>query len=81
MKIVCTNCQKPLSIDESKLPVDREVSFPCPACKTQLTVDRRHLEAAGVAARPQTAATAEAHRQEEEHEGFGAKALLVAPRS
>ncbi len=79
MKIVCTNCQKPLSIDETKLPADREVSFPCPACKTQLTVDRRHPEggrAAAVPARP-PASAAEAHKQEEEHEGFGAKALLV----
>jgi hypothetical protein len=79
MKIVCTNCQKPLSIDESKLPADREVSFPCPACKTQLTVDRRQLEAGGgaTAARPQAAAPAEAHKHDEEHDGFGAKALLV----
>src|SRR5215470_6842825 len=77
MKIVCTTCQKPLSIDESKLPTDREVTFPCPACKMPVTVDRRHPEGAGAAARPQTAAPAEAARHEDDHEGFGARALLV----
>ncbi len=41
IKIICTSCQKPLSLDETKLPM-KEVSFPCPACKTRLSVDRRH---------------------------------------
>ena len=36
IKIVCTSCQKPLSLDETKLPM-KEVSFPCPVCKTKLT--------------------------------------------
>ena len=43
IKIVCTSCQKPLSLDETKLPM-KEVSFPCPVCKTKLSVDRRTLE-------------------------------------
>jgi len=47
IKIVCTSCHKPLSLDETKLPM-KEVSFPCPACKTKLTVDRRTLDAAPV---------------------------------
>lgn len=42
IKITCTSCRKPLSIDETKLP-NKEVAFPCPACKTKLTVDRRTL--------------------------------------
>src|SRR5207253_8313939 len=75
IKIVCTSCQKPLSLDETKLPM-KEVSFPCPVCKTKLTVDRRNLNAA-----PAPAAPAEisppAPSGEEEEEGFGAKALLV----
>ncbi|HET7711029.1 MAG TPA: hypothetical protein VFL80_03785, partial [Thermoanaerobaculia bacterium] len=49
IKIVCTSCQKPLSLDETKLPM-KEVSFPCPACKTKLTVDRRTLEGPAVEA-------------------------------
>lgn len=40
--ISCESCRKPLSIDESKLPM-QEVSFPCPVCRARLTVDRRTL--------------------------------------
>lgn len=40
--IHCSSCRKPLSIDETKLPM-QEVSFPCPACSRKLTVDRRGL--------------------------------------
>jgi|GEM_PF-461128 len=49
IRIVCTSCQKPLSIDESKLPM-KEVTFPCPVCKARLSVDRRSLEATHPAA-------------------------------
>ncbi len=73
IKIVCTSCQKPLSLDETKLPM-KEVTFPCPACKTKLTVDRRKLEApAASAASPAGGGPAAT----EEDEGFGAKALIV----
>jgi hypothetical protein len=40
--ITCNSCHKPLSIDETKLPM-KEVSFPCPVCGERLTVDRRTL--------------------------------------
>jgi hypothetical protein len=73
IKITCTSCQKPLSLDESKLPM-KEVSFPCPVCKTKLTVDRRNLEMASAAAAPGDDAPAAAP---EEEEGFGAKALII----
>jgi hypothetical protein len=43
VKIICSACSKALSIDESKLPM-KEVSFPCPLCKTKLSIDRRNLE-------------------------------------
>ena len=72
IKIVCTSCQKPLSLDETKLPM-KEVSFPCPVCKTKLTVDRRNLEMGAAAAPPQQVAPETA----EDGEGFGAKALIV----
>jgi hypothetical protein len=74
IKITCTSCQKPLSLDETKLPM-KEVSFPCPVCKTKLTVDRRNLEMASAAATP----GGEVHPPEgqEEDDGFGAKALIV----
>ena len=77
IKIVCTSCQKPLSLDETKLPM-KEVSFPCPVCKVKLTVDRRNLEMANAAAAP----AAEVHPAEahDDEEAFGAKAL-IGPQS
>ena len=72
IKIVCTSCQKPLSLDETKLPM-KEVTFPCPACKTKLTVDRRKLEGA---AAPVPGASPDSSAGEED-EGFGVKALIV----
>jgi uncharacterized protein (DUF1330 family) len=74
IKIVCTSCQKALSLDETKLPM-RPVLVPCPVCQTKLTVDRRNLEMQA-AAPPQQAAhdVAETH---DEVDGFGAKALIV----
>ena len=85
IKITCTSCQKPLSLDETKLPM-KEVSFPCPVCKTKLTVDRRNLEMANAAQAAPSAEgqgaesrAAEGHAAEggEEADGFGAKALIV----
>lgn len=74
IKIVCTSCQKPLSLDETKLPM-KEVSFPCPVCKAKLSVDRRTLE--NPAAAPAPAASAPAAAESDEDDGFGARALLV----
>jgi hypothetical protein len=69
IRITCSNCHKPLSLDETKLPM-REVAFPCPVCKTKLSVDRRNFE--------QTPEPPAAPAQEEDHaDEFGAKALLV----
>jgi zinc ribbon protein len=78
MKITCTNCQKALSIDETKLPM-REVSFPCPACKAKLSVDRRELEGQASAPAPAPAQRQHAaHDDEDDHANeFGEKALIV----
>ncbi|MDP9362115.1 MAG: zinc-ribbon domain-containing protein [Acidobacteriota bacterium] len=80
MKITCTSCQKPLTLDETRLPM-KPVLVPCPVCQTKLTVDRRNLEMAGAATAAQgTAASqpAEAPAQHhEEDDGFGARALIV----
>jgi hypothetical protein len=73
IRITCTSCQKPLSLDETKLPM-REVAFPCPVCKAKLTVDRRTFEspaASPVAVSPQT------HEDDDHENDFGAKALIV----
>ena len=77
IKITCTSCQKPLSLDETKLPM-KEVAFPCPVCKTKLTVDRRNLP--GAAPQAPSIAPVEHHTAEdvEDHaDDFGAKAYVV----
>lgn len=80
MKILCTNCQKALSIDETKLPM-REVSFPCPVCKFTLKVDRRAAEGAAAvppaAAAPAPAARDDADDEDDHANDFGEKALIV----
>ena len=84
IRITCTNCQKPLSLDETKLPM-REVSFPCPVCKAKLSVDRSKLEAGGeapAAAPPQQQAPVSQQPappdDDDDHENeFGSKALIV----
>jgi len=77
IKIVCAACNKPLSLDETKLP-PKEVSFPCPVCKAKLTVDRRNLEGAGAVQQPAPHEALPAHEeQHHEEEGFGTKALIV----
>ena len=76
IRITCTNCQKPLSLDETKLP-PREVSFPCPACKAKVVIDgRAYAPAAAAAAAP--AAPAPAGGDDDQHENeFGEKAIIV----
>jgi hypothetical protein len=89
IRITCTNCQKPLSLDETKLPM-KEVSFPCPVCKAKLTVDRRTLEGQGGGETPAAAPSAPApapaaappRDDDDDHENeFGAKALIVGADS
>src|SRR5689334_9969969 len=79
IKIICTSCQKPLSLDESKLPM-KEVSFPCPVCKAKLIVDRRKLTGEQPVPAP-TSAAAEApaagEAAEDNDDEFGAKAYIV----
>lgn len=78
IRIVCTSCQKPLSLDETKLPM-KEVSFPCPACKTKLSVDRRKLgaEAPAAPAAAPAAAGGISEPHDDEEESFGTKGMLV----
>ena len=80
IKIICTSCQKPLSLDESKLPM-KEVSFPCPVCKAKLIVDRRKLTGEQPVPAPVAAAgpaeSSAADGTEENDDEFGAKAFIV----
>jgi len=85
IKITCTSCNKPLSIDETKLPM-KEVSFPCPLCKTKLTLDRRNLAAADAPA-AEAASPAGSDQpaplppEEEEDNSLDRRALLVGADS
>jgi hypothetical protein len=77
IRITCTNCQKPLSLDETKLPPNKEVAFPCPVCKERITVDSRKLQNPEAAQAP-APAPQPAHHDDDDHENdFGAKALIV----
>jgi hypothetical protein len=77
IRITCTNCQKPLSLDETKLPM-REVAIPCPVCKTKLVVDRRQIENAQAPHVPVAVPVHDAGGDEDDHENeLGAKALIV----
>lgn len=77
IRITCTNCQKPLSLDETKLPM-REVSFPCPVCKAKLSVDRSALAPAEPAASEPAAPSHHEDAHEEDHaDELGSKALIV----
>lgn len=41
MKVVCENCQKSFDLPENRLPSGKLVSFPCPGCKSKITLDLR----------------------------------------
>jgi len=72
IKIVCTNCQKVLSLDETKLPPNKDFVVPCPVCQTKLPVRRPQT---GEAAAPAHDPSHEGHHDDED--GFGSKALIV----
>jgi hypothetical protein len=79
IRIVCASCQKPLYLDGTKLPM-KEVAFPCPVCKTRLTVDRRTLASEGPVPAPAAGGfpqSSEPVADPLDDEGFGAKALIV----
>jgi predicted RNA-binding Zn-ribbon protein involved in translation (DUF1610 family) len=80
IKITCTSCQKPLSLDETKLPM-KEVSFPCPVCKAKLIVDRRTLGSEQPQQAPPPAAIEPIEPgddADDDHENdFGSKAFII----
>lgn len=41
MNIACQKCNSTYNLPDERLPSDRVVSFPCPACKEKVTVDTR----------------------------------------
>ncbi|HEV7767240.1 MAG TPA: hypothetical protein VGQ76_19720 [Thermoanaerobaculia bacterium] len=77
IRITCTSCQKPLSLDETKLPM-REVGFPCPVCKAKLTVDRRQFENPEAEVRRPAPVAQQAAQDDDDHSNdFGSKALIL----
>jgi hypothetical protein len=74
IKLTCTSCHKPLSIDETKLPM-KEVSFPCPSCKAKLSIDRR--QHAAEVTEEEAAPVAAAPADEDDDDYGGERALIV----
>lgn len=77
IKLTCTSCHKPLSIDETKLPM-KEVSFPCPSCKTKLSVDRRKFGAdAAEAADEAIDPVAASQQADDDDDDYGGERALI----
>lgn len=80
IRVTCSSCQKAVSVDEAKLPM-REVSFPCPACKGKITVDRRTLAPLAPDAAPPAPPTpdppAARETAREEDDELGPRALIA----
>ncbi len=41
MKVACENCSKAFELPDDRLPTGKKVSFPCPGCKSKITLDLR----------------------------------------
>jgi hypothetical protein len=39
MKVECESCAKSFDLPENRLPTGKKVSFPCPVCKSKITLD------------------------------------------
>jgi len=46
VKLQCPECHKVYQIPEERLPKDKEIAFPCPACKTIIKVERAGVPSA-----------------------------------
>jgi hypothetical protein len=89
VRIICGSCQKPVALDETRLPM-QAVTFPCPACKAPLTVDRRTLAPAEAPAPPAPVSPVSAPSAaqesfssilEDDDDHLGTKALIVGADS
>jgi hypothetical protein len=70
IKITCGHCSKAIQIDETKVGA-RVVTFPCPSCRTNISVDGRTSP-------PEVTTAAPAQHEHEDHsDEFGEKALIV----
>lgn len=76
IRVTCAACQKPVAIDEARLPL-QPVTFPCPACKAPMTVDRRTLAPAPPAAPAEPPAAPASPELPAAEDDLGPKALIV----
>jgi CheY-like chemotaxis protein len=47
MNIICTHCKSQFKIADDKIPAGRSASFPCPKCRTRITVGAEPAAPAG----------------------------------
>jgi HD-like signal output (HDOD) protein len=45
MRVECENCSKAFALPDDRLPSGKKVSFPCPGCKSKITLDLREKPA------------------------------------
>jgi HD-like signal output (HDOD) protein len=55
MKVECENCGKSFELPDDRLPTGKKVSFPCPGCKSKITLDLRENPEPASPAEPQPA--------------------------
>ena len=53
MKVECKNCSKAFELPDDRLPAGKLISFPCPGCKSKITLDLRE-KPAPTAEQPET---------------------------
>ncbi|MCB2146200.1 MAG: zinc-ribbon domain-containing protein [Deltaproteobacteria bacterium] len=41
MRVECENCSKAFELPDDRLPAGKKISFPCPGCKSKITLDLR----------------------------------------
>jgi len=41
MRVACKNCSKAFELPDDRLPAGKKISFPCPGCKSKITLDLR----------------------------------------
>lgn len=57
MNVACKNCNSSYDLPDDRLPVGKVVSFPCPSCKSKVTLDLREPEEIDTPETPDTDGT------------------------
>jgi HD-like signal output (HDOD) protein len=83
MKVECDNCTKSFELPDGRLPAGKVVSFPCPGCKSKITLDLRTkpepaaANAASEAAAEKVVYTPIAEKSSEELDGTDLKRKIL----